>query len=91
MRSLARAGAKSAVRLVKRYPLIDYGRLFWFLFHTMLRSFRLDGWLGCRWKLADGSKWVRSIAPGVGKTETCNVFTDYLPASEKLVRFDRSE
>jgi len=29
--------------------------------------------------------------PGVGKTEICNVFTDYLLASDKLVRFDMSE
>ena len=29
--------------------------------------------------------------PGVGKTEICNVFTDYLLGSEKLVRFDMSE
>jgi ATP-dependent Clp protease ATP-binding subunit ClpB len=29
--------------------------------------------------------------PGVGKTEICNVFTDYLIGQEKLVRFDMSE
>jgi len=29
--------------------------------------------------------------PGVGKAEICNVFTDYLLASDKLVRFDMSE
>src|SRR6266403_1368386 len=29
--------------------------------------------------------------PGVGKTDICNVFTDYLAGSEKLVRFDMSE
>jgi hypothetical protein len=29
--------------------------------------------------------------PGVGKTEICNVFTDYLLGSEKLIRFDMSE
>src|ERR1700747_3180249 len=29
--------------------------------------------------------------PGVGKTDICNVFTDYLLGSEKLVRFDMSE
>src|SRR5246127_5363697 len=29
--------------------------------------------------------------PGVGKTEVCNVFTDYLLGSDKLVRFDMSE
>jgi ATP-dependent Clp protease ATP-binding subunit ClpA len=29
--------------------------------------------------------------PGVGKTEVCNAFTDYLLGSDKLVRFDMSE
>lgn len=29
--------------------------------------------------------------PGVGKTEICNVFTEYLLGIEKLVRFDMSE
>ncbi len=29
--------------------------------------------------------------PGVGKTDICNVFTDYLLGSEKLIRFDMSE
>ncbi|MBV8102312.1 MAG: ATP-dependent Clp protease ATP-binding subunit, partial [Verrucomicrobia bacterium] len=29
--------------------------------------------------------------PGVGKTEICNAFTEYLLASDKLVRFDMSE
>ena len=29
--------------------------------------------------------------PGVGKTEICNVFTEYLLGHEKLVRFDMSE
>jgi ATP-dependent Clp protease ATP-binding subunit ClpA len=29
--------------------------------------------------------------PGVGKTEICNVFTEYLVGKEKLVRFDMSE
>ena len=29
--------------------------------------------------------------PGVGKTEICNAFTDYLLGSDKLVRFDMSE
>jgi ATP-dependent Clp protease ATP-binding subunit ClpA len=29
--------------------------------------------------------------PGVGKTEVCNAFTDYLLGGYKLVRFDMSE
>jgi ATP-dependent Clp protease ATP-binding subunit ClpA len=29
--------------------------------------------------------------PGVGKTDICNAFTDYLLGSEKLIRFDMSE
>src|ERR1700736_5457130 len=29
--------------------------------------------------------------PGVGKTDICNVFTDYLLGREKLIRFDMSE
>ena len=29
--------------------------------------------------------------PGVGKTEICNAFTDYLLGRDKLVRFDMSE
>src|SRR6266403_4981459 len=29
--------------------------------------------------------------PGVGKTEVCNAFTDYLIGSDKLARFDMSE
>src|SRR5258708_2939292 len=29
--------------------------------------------------------------PGVGKTEICNAFTEYLLGSDKLVRFDMSE
>src|SRR5258708_12732987 len=29
--------------------------------------------------------------PGVGKTEICNAFTDYLLGGDKLVRFDMSE
>src|SRR5260370_16167318 len=29
--------------------------------------------------------------PGVGKTDICNVFSDYLLGSEKLIRFDMSE
>src|SRR5882757_8933990 len=29
--------------------------------------------------------------PGVGKTDICNVFTNYLLGSEKLIRFDMSE
>jgi ATP-dependent Clp protease ATP-binding subunit ClpA len=29
--------------------------------------------------------------PGVGKTEICNVFTDYLLGNDKLVRFDMSK
>jgi AAA domain (Cdc48 subfamily) len=29
--------------------------------------------------------------PGVGKTEICNAFTDYLLGEDKLVRFDMSE
>ena len=29
--------------------------------------------------------------PGVGKTEICNLFTDYLSGSGKLIRFDMSE
>src|ERR1700745_606108 len=32
-----------------------------------------------------------SARPGVGKTDICNVFTDYLLGSEKLIRFDMSE
>jgi ATP-dependent Clp protease ATP-binding subunit ClpB len=29
--------------------------------------------------------------PGVGKTEICNLFTEYLTGSDKLIRFDMSE
>src|ERR671925_252897 len=29
--------------------------------------------------------------PGVGKTEICNLFTDYLSGNGKLIRFDMSE
>src|ERR1700757_5542943 len=51
----------------------------------------MNGELGINSQREPKAKFLLLGPPGVGKTEVCNAFTDYLLGSDKLVRVDMSE
>ena len=51
----------------------------------------IDGELGINSEGKPKANLLLLGPPGIGKTEICNVFTDYLIGQQKLVRFDMSE
>jgi ATP-dependent Clp protease ATP-binding subunit ClpA len=51
----------------------------------------INGELGINSKGKPKANLLLLGPPGVGKTDICNVFTDYLLGSEKLIRFDMSD
>src|SRR5258708_1627149 len=51
----------------------------------------INGELGINSRGKPKANFLLLGPPGVGKTEICNAFTDYLLGSDKLARFDMSE